>query len=201
MLLAGCLVAALTAPSVCVGAREHARSATFKKARAAKRWSPPIRIAAMPRMPTADVPADLACIASFQFDFSPKLNDNTVSSQTTAALTNCFSPNGSRPDLLSAVLFADRGHASATGCSPLPIAIDGVGSILWNDASSSEFTFRVNTNPLASAFGLEAHIVGGTYAGHKITALPLLILQDGVCGVNGGVNSLSITLGMDIVTH
>ncbi len=143
---------------------------------------------------------DLSCLASFQFDFSPKLDNNTVSSQTTAALTACLSPDGLHNDLLSAVLFADRGHSTATGCSPVPIAIDGVGSILWNDDSTSDFTFRVNTNPLAERFGLEANITGGTLAGGRITALPLLILQDGLCGF-GGVNSLSVNFGFDVFTH
>ncbi len=143
---------------------------------------------------------DLACIASFQFDFSPKLDNNTVTAQTTAALTGCLSPDGSHRNLLSAVLFADRGHSTATGCSPLPVAIDGVGSILWNDNSTSEFNFRVNTNPLAERFGLEANITGGTLAGGRITSLPLLLLQDGLCGL-GGVNSLSANFGFDVFTH
>jgi hypothetical protein len=200
VLLVGCLAAALLTPSASVGARKHAATAKVKKVKAVKRTNSAIRIGMLPTLRTAGLPVDLACVASFQFDFSPKLNNNTVSSQTTAALTNCLSPNGSRSDLLSAVLFADRGHSSATGCAPAPVAIDGVGSILWNDGTSSDFTFRVNTNPFASAFGLEAKILTGTYAGHKITAVPLLLLQDGLCGVNGGVNSLSVTLGVDIVT-
>ena len=103
------------------------------------------------------------------------------------------------PGVLS-VLFADRGHSAATGCSPLPIAIDGVGSILWNDNSTSEFNFRVNTNPLADRFGLEANITGGTLAGGRITALPLLLLQDGLCGL-GGVGNLSANFGFDVFTH
>ena len=142
---------------------------------------------------------DISCLASFQFDFSPALDNNTVSSQTTAALTGCVSPGGHN-ELLSAVLFADRGHSIARGCSPLPIAIDGVGSILWNDESTSEFTFRVNTNPLAQRFGLEANITSGTLAGGRITALPALIVQGGLCGL-GGVRSLAINFGADIFTH
>lgn len=143
---------------------------------------------------------DLSCFASFQFDFAPKLDNNTVTAQTTAALTGCISPTGKHGDLLSSVLFADRGHSTATGCSPLPLQVDGVGSILWNDESTSEFTFRVNTDPLADGFGLEADISGGTLAGSRISAVPLLILQDGVCGL-GGVNSLAINFGFDVFTH
>ena len=82
----------------------------------------------------------------------------------------------------------------------MPLLVDGVGSILWNDESTSEFTFRVNTNPLAEGFGLEAEISGGTLAGSRISAVPLLILQDGVCGL-GGVNSLAINFGFDVFTH
>ena len=82
--------------------------------------------------------------------------------------------DGSHRNLLSAVLFADRGHSTATGCSPLPVAIDGVGSILWNDDSTSEFNFRVNTNPLADRFGLEANITLFTHrpplAGRALSA-------------------------------
>lgn len=143
---------------------------------------------------------DLSCFASFQFDFAPKLDNNTVTAQTTAALSGCVSPTGRHGDLLSSVLFADRGHSTATGCSPLPILVEGVGSILWNDESTSDFTFRVNTNPLADSFGLEAQITGGTLAGSRISAVPLLILQDGVCGL-GGVNSLAINFGFDVFTH
>lgn len=143
---------------------------------------------------------DLSCFASFQFDFAPKLDNNTVTAQTTAALTGCLSPTGRHGRLLSSVLFADRGHSTATGCSPLPILVEGVGSILWNDESTSDFTFRVNTNPLAKGFGPEAEISGGTLAGSRISAVPLLILQDGVCGL-GGVNSLAINFGFDIFTH
>lgn len=143
---------------------------------------------------------DLSCFASFQFDFAPKLDNNTVTAQTTAALTGCLSPTGKHGDLLSSVLFADRGHSTATGCSPLPILVDGVGSILWNDESTSDFTFHVNTNPLAEGFGLEANITGGTLAGGRISAVPLLILQDGLCGL-GGVNSLAINFGFDVFTH
>ena len=143
---------------------------------------------------------DLSCFASFQFDFSPSLDGSTpVTSQTTAALTGCLSPSGSS-HLLSGVLFADRGHSTARGCSPLPIQVDGVGSILWNDDSTSEFTFRVNTNPLADRFGLEANITGGTLAGSRISAVPVLILQDGLCGL-GGVRSLAVNFGFDVFTH
>jgi hypothetical protein len=115
-------------------------------------------------------------------------------------LTGCVSPTGRHGELLSSVLFADRGHSTATGCSPLPILVEGVGSILWNDESTSEFTFRVNTNPLSGKFGLEAEITGGTLAGGRISALPALIVQDGLCGL-GGVRSLAVNFGMDIFTH
>ena len=143
---------------------------------------------------------DLACVSSFQFDFSPPLSFNTVSSQTTAALTSCVSPNSRYPDLLSAVLFADRGHSTATGCSPLPVTVVGVGSILWNDDTSSVFDFHVSTNPLSDAFGFTADIRSGTLAGDRITALPAVVSQDGFC-LLGGVNSLSVNLGSDIFTH
>ncbi len=200
VLLGAFVVVAVLTPIASPAARKDRASATFKRVDIAKRLSAPIRIGIPPlRSLVSRLPVDQACISSFQFDFSPKLNNNTVSSQTTAALTNCFSPNGSHPDLLSGVLFADRGHSTATGCAPVPLAIDGVGSILWNDESSSNFTFRVNTNPLADGFGLEAKIFSGTYAGHKITAVPFLLLVDGVCGVAGGVNSMIVSFGMDFV--
>jgi len=198
-LLVGAVGGTLLVPGVAAGAgaSKSARSAfaTFNKG-VSKRIGAATRARARPHLRAVD----LACLASFQFDFSPKLDNNTVSSQTTAALTGCLSPNGLHNDLLSAVLFADRGHSVATGCSPLPIAIDGVGSILWNDDSSSVFTFRVNTNPLAQAFGLEANITSGTLAGGRITALPAVVAQDGLCGL-GGVRSLSVSFGTDIVTH
>lgn len=57
-----------------------------------------------------------------------------------------------------------------------------------------------NTNPLSSGFGLAAHIVSGTFAGHTITGVPLR-RAGGLCDVTGGVNSLSVTLGVDVVTH
>ena len=149
----------------------------------------------------ATVPiVDLACVSSFQFDFSPPLSFNTVSAQTTASLTSCVSPNSSHPELLSAVLFADRGRSTATGCSPLPITVSGVGSILWNDDTSSVFDFHVSTNPLSDRFGFTADITSGTLAGDRITALPAVVTQDGLC-LLGGVNSLSVNLGSDIFTH
>ena len=121
------------------------------------------RVVRFRRHSRAAVPVvDLACVSSFQFDFSPPLSFNTVSSQTTAALTGCVSPNSRYPDLLSAVLFADRGHSTATGCSPVPVTVVGVGSILWNDDTSSVFDFHVSTNPLSDAFGFTADIRSGT---------------------------------------
>ncbi|HEV7806832.1 MAG TPA: hypothetical protein VGO80_13495 [Solirubrobacteraceae bacterium] len=52
-----------------------------------------------------------------------------------------------------------------------------------------------------SGFGLAARILTGTFAGHTITRVPLVVAHDGLCGVNGGTNSPSVTLGVDIVTH
>jgi hypothetical protein len=187
--------------SVSAGARVQSdKQAAVKRAAGAKVGQAGKRLRALGLERVRVRAIDLSCLASFQFDFSPALDNNTVSSQTTAALTGCVSNGNRYRDLLSAILFADRGHSTATGCAPLPIVIDGVGSILWNDESTSEFTFRVNTNPLSGKFGLEAEITGGTLAGGRISALPALILQDGLCGL-GGVRSLAVNFGMDIFTH
>ena len=183
-----------------VGAVVRAKAAVRTRARGAARALITNDLARRVREQANLRQIDLSCFASFQFDFAPKLNNNTVTAQTTAALTGCVSPTGRHGDLLSSVLFADRGHSTATGCSPLPILVAGVGSILWNDESTSDFTFRVNTNPLADGFGLEAQITGGTLAGSRISAVPLLILQDGLCGL-GGVNSLAVNFGFDVFTH
>jgi hypothetical protein len=207
MALVGCLALGALAPSAAPAAKKHkALSAKqVKQLKAAvKRTGVVSRAKSVNRATPLKVRSlrqvDLACVASFQFDFSPKLNGPQVSSQTTAALTGCVSPNSAYPNLLSAVLFADRGHSTARGCSPFPIVIDGVGDILWNDATSSDFYFRVNTNPFEPGFGLTANITGGRLAGYRISGVPLLILQDGLCGL-GGINSLSVNLGTDIVTH
>lgn len=194
-LIAGCASAALLVGSATAKVRVQQPSlsgSAFAKIKQKARRAP-LKVKRAPSV-------DLACLATFQFDFSPNLDNNTVSAQTTASLANCISPNSSRPDLNSAVLFADRGHSTATGCAPAPLSVDGVGSILWNDQTSSNFTFAVHTNPLDPKFGLTANIITGTFAGHLITAVPALITQFGFCGI-GGTDSLAVNFGVDIVTH
>lgn len=154
---------------------------------------------------------DVLCPISFEFDFNPPLNGTGISAaRTTASLNTCVSPNGRHSELASSILFADKADATATGCSPLPLTVQGTATILWSNQTRSTLAFKISTDILGSlarggnllgGLSLGGHITSGTLAGDDILAVPLLLTQSGVCGIDGGVKSLTVILGVDVFIH
>ena len=135
---------------------------------------------------------DLTCVGSAQFNFSPPLKSARTDVSFMGLVSSCLSPNGSHPQLKSGVVFGTKG-TSASGCSPLPLRINGGGNtITWNDGSTSKFSLAVNTNPLGPGFGFAGSLTGGTLNGARVTGAPLLVAQRGLCMLSG-VRSLSLT--------
>ncbi len=147
----------------------------------------------------AQVPSvDLACPLLAQINFSPPLNFNTTSGSASAQFTNCLSPNGSQPQLTSGVMNVS---GTARGCSPLPLTFMGNGSIVWNDSSTTTFPFSVITNPFGGGqLGFNAVMTAGPMAGDNATAVPVIISQNGLCGL-GGVRSLTLNFGVVAFFH
>lgn len=147
----------------------------------------------------AQVPSvDLACPLLAQINFSPPLDFNTTAGSASAQFTNCLSPNGSQPQLTSGVMNVS---GTASGCSPLPLTFTGTGSIVWNDSTTTTFPFSVITNPFGGGqLGFTAVITAGPMAGDSATAVPIVISQNGLCGL-GGVRSLTLNLGVVAFFH
>jgi hypothetical protein len=136
---------------------------------------------------------DLVCTDQFQVDFDPPLDNNTVGAFGRGVATNCTSPNGSRSELRSGTIESEPGN-TATGCSPLPLRIEGTASIAWNTGESSALTYVISTDLTSGDLGIIAHIVGGVMEGGTLTAIPLILTQNGLCGLGGGVKSLTVAL-------
>ena len=84
---------------------------------------------------------------------------------------------------------------------PLPLTFAGSGSIAWNDSTVSTFPFSVITNPLGGGqLGFNAVMTAGPMAGDSATAVPIVISQNGLCGL-GGVHSLTLNLGVVAFFH
>ncbi len=141
---------------------------------------------------------DLACGLSAQINFAPALNFNTTTAVIDALFTSCVSPNGSQPQLKSSLVHAT---GSASGCSPLLLTIAGTGAFVWQDGSTTPLTFTVSTNPLMSGtLGFNAVLTSGPMAGDSALAVPLIVAQDGLCGL-GGVRSLSLLASVAAFYH
>ncbi|WP_020668496.1 hypothetical protein [Amycolatopsis nigrescens] len=132
---------------------------------------------------------DLVCTTTFQFNFTPPLDFNTVDADTVATIASCNSPNGSQPQLQSAQVNGTPG-AKADGCAPAPLHLGGEATFEWNTGRTSEITFVVSTDPTSGDLGLSASIDSGVMAGDTITATPVIVTQDGLCGA-GGVQSFT----------
>ncbi|MFI0406293.1 hypothetical protein [Actinomadura sp. 3N508] len=142
---------------------------------------------------------DLVCTATFQFNFTPALDFNTVDADGNATIVSCQSPNGSRPELLSGQVNGTPG-AVAEGCAPLPLQIGGEAAIEWNTGGTSELTFEISTDPTSGDLGLSAQVDGGVMAGDTITAVPVIVSQDGLCGL-GGVRSFTANAAVVTFTN
>ena len=149
--------------------------------------------AAVPRV-------DLVCVASAQFNFSPALNFNTSEATGLGLASSCTSPSGRYPRLKSAVIFGTT-PLVARGCSPAPMTIVGDGSsALWSDGSKGKIDLDVSSDPLSGALGINAKIVEGPITGGKISFVPGVVSQRGLC-LLGGVRSLTLGLGVLTITN
>ncbi|MDA2813821.1 hypothetical protein O4J56_24460 [Nocardiopsis sp. RSe5-2] len=147
----------------------------------------PLAAAGLFTAPASAAPAqdvDLVCTTTFQFDFTPALDFNTVDADGVATIASCRTPNGSQPDLQSAQVVSTPG-TEAAGCSPAPLNIDGGATIEWNTGRTSQVDFVISTDPETGDLGLTADIIRGVMAGGTITAVPVIATQDGLCGADG----------------
>ena len=158
-----------------------------------------VGMAAAPSAQAAVPRVDLVCVGSAQFNFSPPLNFNTSEATGLGLASSCKSPSGRYPQLRSAVIFGTT-PLVATGCSPAPMTIVGDGSAaLWSDGSKGKIDLSVSTDPTSGALGINAKIVEGPLAGSKISFVPAIVAQHGVC-LLGGVRSLTLGLGVITIT-
>ncbi len=142
---------------------------------------------------------DLVCVGSAQFNFNPPLNFNTSKATGLGLASSCTSPSGRYTRLRSAVIFGTT-PLVATGCSPAPMTIVGDGSsALWSDGSTGKIDLSVSTDPTSGALGINAKIVEGPLTGSKISFVPAIVAQNGLC-LLGGVRSLSLGLGVITIT-
>ncbi|WP_158889098.1 hypothetical protein [Amycolatopsis anabasis] len=150
--------------------------------------------------PVADAQdVDLVCVTTFQFNFAPPLDFNTVGADTVATIASCRSPNGSQPQLKSAQVNGTPG-ALAEGCAPAPLHVGGEATFEWNTGRTSTIEFVVSTDPASGDLGLSASIDSGVMAGDTITAVPVIVTQDGLCG-SGGVRSFTANTAALTFTH
>ncbi len=158
-----------------------------------------VGMAAAPSARAALPRVDLVCVGSAQFNFSPPLNFNTSEARGLGLASSCKSPSGRYPQLRSAVIFGTI-PLVATGCSPAPMTIVGDGSsALWSDGSKGKIDLSVSTDPTSGALGVNAKIVEGPLTGSKISFVPAVVAQHGLC-LLGGVRSLTLGLGVITIT-
>lgn len=142
---------------------------------------------------------DLTCFALAQFDFAPGLDGKSTSTSFSGLASSCISLNRRYRQLRSAVVFGTDG-VTATGCSPAFLQITGGNNrLIWNDGSISRFRIEISTDPRTRKLGFSAFLTEGTMAGSRITGIPLLIAQKGLCGLRGA-RSLAIE-GTVTFTH
>lgn len=142
---------------------------------------------------------DLTCLALAQFDFAPSLNNTSTSASFSGLASTCISPNGKYKRLHSAVVFGTDG-VTATGCAPLFLQIlGGNNTLFWDDGSTSRFRIDISTDPRTRKLGFNALLTEGTMAGSRISGIPLLVAQKGLCGLRG-VRSFAIE-GTVTFTH
>lgn len=141
---------------------------------------------------------DLVCTASAQINFSPPLNNDTVSGSVGGYIQSCTSPDGRAAQIRSGAAVAP--DTPASGCSPLGLTVGGNGTISWSNGTTSDFTIEVSTHLSKPPLGFGVILTGGTLAGDRVIAVPLLIDQDGLCGF-GGVRDFGLPLAVVIVMH
>ncbi|GGM73428.1 hypothetical protein GCM10012275_50090 [Longimycelium tulufanense] len=127
-------------------------------------------------LPVGAVPAqaevgDLKCDSEFTFTFTPPLvAGGTSSAAGSAELFDCVSPNGKHAALTSADGVADSQADGAKGPNPcsLQFKIEGDGTLNWNNGDTSDFQFKLWTEPAAMKFAAEVEITGGRMQGDKV---------------------------------
>lgn len=58
----------------------------------------------------------------------------------------------------------------------------------WNTGQRSSFEYVISTDPTTGDVGLSGLVTSGPLVGDDITAIPVLLSQDGLCAA-GGVRS------------
>ena len=144
------------------------------------------------------VKADLVCVLTAEFTFSPALNFNTTQAVSRGLVSSCATPSGRYPQIKSGVVFGSK-PLRASGCSPAPMTISGPGSVFWSDGTTSTFDVNVSTDPRTGGLGVTADFTDGRFRGGRITAVPVILAQNGLCGL-GGVRSLTFGLGVVAIT-
>ena len=80
----------------------------------------------------------------------------------------------------------------------MTIVGDG-SSALWSDGSKGKIDLSVSTDPTSGDLGINATIVEGPMTGSKISFVPAIVTQNGLC-LLGGVRSLTIAGVLTITT-
>jgi len=159
---------------------------------------------------------DLICLISVEYNFTPALNNNTVTASGLGLLSDCTSPNGHFPALKSGTVF-NTNDVIAHGCWPAPLTMTGGQSkILWNDGTDSTFTVTLSTDPTLGVLRLNAFVTDGRLKGAHAAAIPVAVGQRGLClpgplaplagalgGAlgGGGVRSAQATFGAMPIYH
>ncbi|TJZ58689.1 hypothetical protein FCH28_00435 [Streptomyces piniterrae] len=135
---------------------------------------------------------DLTCSGSADLNFSPSLTPGgTADVSGSGHLSNCSSLTGRQ---LTSASIEPAGVATAAEapCSAL-FSVDGTGTFVWNDGTTSEFDFTINTDPLNGLPAFSAEVTSGPLAGDTITAAPLVATVNLDCATKG-LTTFSTTL-------
>jgi hypothetical protein len=132
---------------------------------------------------------DLTCTGNFHFTFSPALTatNTTATANVGGGLVDCFSPNGSHPELKWGVRVGEGTVTRPIGTIPCaPIMTITEGAVLyWNTGQTSTFDITVNTNPLNGAITVSAYFTSGPLAGDTANAFPIILHPNLDCAING----------------
>ena len=144
--------------------------------------------------------ADLVCLFDAEYTFSPPLNFNTTQAVARGLVSSCGTPSGRYPRIKSGVVFGSK-PLRASGCSPAPMTIAGPGSsVFWNDGTTTTWDVTISTDPRRKGgLGIQADLTDGRFSGGRATAVPVILAQNGLCGL-GGVRSLTLGLGVLAIT-
>jgi hypothetical protein len=140
---------------------------------------------------------DLSCAGTASIVFSPPLNGfPTRASVRDGRLTACVSPNGSSAFLKSATITATG--LSASGCFPI-FSVNGLGTLGWNDGSTSTLSVSLSTNPLGG-LAINIRVTAGRMVGDTVTPTPIFVPHGLGCGLDG-TRMLDATVASALFTN